>query len=41
MLQIFRELDFRDDYSGQLNEVKQPAHRQITDAPSYQKRAAD
>ncbi|HBF75740.1 MAG TPA: single-stranded-DNA-specific exonuclease RecJ, partial [Lactobacillus sp.] len=38
MLQIFRELDFVTITNGQLNEVKQPAHRQITDAPSYQKR---
>lgn len=38
MLQIFRELDFVTIANGKLNEVKQPAHRQITDAPSYQKR---
>ncbi|GAX03529.1 single-stranded-DNA-specific exonuclease RecJ [Secundilactobacillus pentosiphilus] len=38
MLQIFRELAFVTITNGKLNEVKQPAHRQITDAPSYQKR---
>ena len=38
MLQIFRELEFVTITNGKLNEVKQPAHRQITDAPSYQKR---
>ncbi|MFC6253503.1 single-stranded-DNA-specific exonuclease RecJ [Secundilactobacillus hailunensis] len=38
MLQIFRELEFVTITNGKLNEVKKPAHRQITDAPSYQKR---
>lgn len=38
MLQIFQELSFVTIVQGKLNQVPSPTHRQITEAPSYQRR---